>query len=332
MISRIKVMANMDITEKRRPQDGHFTMEFGERKVDFRVAVIQTTYGEMMVIRVLDKSFTKFDFAELGLTGEARRVYDRLMDYPLGMILLSGPTGSGKTTTLYATVNKLADGRRNVMTIEDPIEYRFDNISQIETNPTAGIDFAAGLRSIMRMDPDIILVGEIRDGETARVAIQAANTGHLVLSSIHSNDSAGAAVRLLDLGVESFAVSSGLIGVVAQRLVRKICSHCKTLTAPTATEAIMYEQEMQEPAEEFYSGQGCNFCSGTGFLGRLGVFEVLLVTEQIRSLILRNANASQIKEQAIKEGTVPLRRDGMLKAKEGLTTIQEVIRKVFTTE
>ena len=332
MISRIKVMANMDITEKRRPQDGHFTMEFGERKVDFRVAAIQTSYGEMMVIRVLEKSFTGFDFAELGLDGEARRVYERLMDYPLGMILISGPTGSGKTTTLYATVTKLADGRRNVMTIEDPVEYRFDNISQIETNPAAGIDFATGLRSIMRMDPDIILVGEIRDGETARVAVQAANTGHLVLSSIHANDSASAAVRLLDLGVESFAVSSGLIGVVTQRLLRKICPHCKTLTAPTATEAIMYEQEMQEPAGEFYSGRGCNLCSGTGFLGRLGVFEVLLVTEEIRSLILRNANATQIKEQAIKEGTIPLRRDGMLKAKEGITTIQEVIRKVFTTD
>ncbi|MCL0063977.1 Flp pilus assembly complex ATPase component TadA [Dehalococcoidia bacterium] len=332
MISRIKVMANMDITEKRRPQDGHFTLEFGERKVDFRVAAIQTSYGEMMVIRVLDKSFAGFDFAELGLVSEARRVYDRLMDYPLGMILISGPTGSGKTTTLYATVNKLADGRRNVMTIEDPVEYRFDNISQIETNPAAGIDFATGLRAIMRMDPDIILVGEIRDGETARVAIQAANTGHLVLSSIHANDSASATVRLLDLGVESFAVSSGLIGVVAQRLVRKICPHCKTLTAPTATEAIIYEQEMQEPAGEFYSGRGCNFCSGTGFLGQLGVFEVLLVTEEIRSLILRSANATQIKEQAIKEGTIPLRRDGMLKAKEGMTTIQEVIRKVFTTD
>lgn len=332
MISRIKVMANMDITEKRRPQDGHFTLEFGERKVDFRVAVIQTSYGEMMVIRVLDKAFTGFNFAELGLDGEARRVYDRLMDYPLGMILISGPTGSGKTTTLYATVNKLADGRQNVMTIEDPVEYRFDNISQIETNPTAGIDFATGLRSIMRMDPDIILVGEIRDGETARVAVQAANTGHLVLSSIHANDSASATVRLLDLGVESFSVSSGLIGVVAQRLLRKICPHCKTLSAPTATEAIMYEQEMQEPAGEFYFGRGCNFCSGTGFLGRLGVFEVMLVTEQIRSLLLRNASAAQIKEQAIKEGTVPLRRDGMLKAKEGITTIREVIRKVFTTD
>ena len=332
MISRIKVMANMDITEKRRPQDGQFSLQFGERKVDFRVACIQTSYGEMMVIRVLDKSFIGFDFPELGLTGEARRAYDRLVDYPLGMILISGPTGSGKTTTLYATVNKLADGRRNVMTIEDTIEYRFENINQIETNPAAGIDFATGLRSIMRMDPDIILVGEIRDGETARVAVQAANTGHLVLSSIHSNDSASATVRLLDLGVESFAVSSGLIGVVAQRLVRKICPHCKTLTAPTATEAIIYEQEMQEPANEFYSGQGCNICSGTGFLGRLGVFEVLLVTEEIRSLILRRANAAQIKEQAIKEGTVPLRRDGMLKAKEGLTTIQEVIQKVFTTD
>jgi general secretion pathway protein E len=207
-----------------------------------------------------------------------------------------------------------------------------EDINQIETNPAAGIDFAAGLRAIMRMDPDIILVGEIRDVETARTAIQAANTGHLVLSSIHANDAATTISRLIDLGVEPFAVSSGLIGVVAQRLVRKVCPECKTLTAPTATEALAYEQEMQEPAGEFYAGQGCNACSFTGYQGRLGVFEVLPVTEEIRALIAQRAHAPEIKELALKQGMVTMRRDGMLKVKQGLTTPSEVLRHVFTTD
>lgn len=332
MVSRIKVMANLDIAERRRPQDGSFTMTFGERKVDFRVACTETSYGEMMVIRVLDKSRIRFDISELGLIGAARQVYDRLLLSPLGMISVSGPTGSGKTTTLYASLHTLADGKRNIMTIEDPVEYRFEDVHQIETNPVAGIDFVAGLRAIMRMDPDIILVGEIRDKETAQVAIQASNTGHLVLASIHSNDSASAITRFMDLGVEPFAVSTGIIGVVAQRLVRKVCPECKVRTAPTATESLAYEQEMQEPAEDFYSGRGCNACSFTGFLGRLGVFEVLLVTEEIRTLIIQRATASRIKEQAVKQGMVTMRRDGMLKVKQGLTTPGEVLRNVFTTD
>jgi len=332
LVSRIKVMANMDITERRRPQDGSFTTHFGEREVSFRVAVAETTYGEMMVIRVLDKSNIRFDISELGLVGAPRQTYDRLLHYPLGMIAISGPTGSGKTTTLYASIYSLADEKRNIMTIEDPVEYHFEGISQIDTNPTAGIDFAAGLRAIMRMDPDIILVGEIRDKETAQVAIQAANTGHLVFSSIHSNDAASTITRFVDLGVEPFAISTGLIGVVAQRLVRKVCPNCKTLTAPTATEALAYEQEMQEPIEEFYSGQGCHTCSFTGFLGRFGVYEVLAVTEEIRSLIIQRASAVEIKEQALKQGMVTMRRDGMLKVKEGLTTLSEVLHNVFTTD
>lgn len=332
MISRIKVMANMDITERRRPQDGSFSMTFGEREVNFRVAVADTSYGEMMVIRVLDKSRISFDVGELGLTGAPRQAYDRLLKYPLGMIAVSGPTGSGKTTTLYASIFALANGQRNIMTIEDPVEYRFDNISQIETNTTAGVDFAAGLRAIMRMDPDIILVGEIRDKETAQTAFQAANTGHLVLSSVHANDSASTITRFIDLGVESFVVSTGLIGVVAQRLIRKICPNCKTLTTPTATEALAYEAEMQEPATEFYAGQGCNTCSFTGFSGRIGVFEVLVVTEEIRTLIIRRTTAPEIKALAVKQGMVTMRHDGMLKVKEGLTTPGEILRHVFTTD
>lgn len=332
MISRIKVMANMDITERRRPQDGAFSMTFGEREVNFRVAVADTAYGEMMVIRVLDKSRISFDVGELGLTGAPRQAYDRLLKYPLGMIAVSGPTGSGKTTTLYASIYALANGQRNIMTIEDPVEYRFDNISQIETNTAAGIDFATGLRAIMRMDPDIILVGEVRDKETAQTAFQAANTGHLVLSSVHANDAASTITRFIDLGVEPFVVSTGLIGVVAQRLIRKICPNCKTLTTPTATEALAYEAEMQEPATEFYAGQGCNTCSFTGFIGRIGVFEVLLVTEDIRSLIIRRTTAPEIKALAVKQGMVTMRRDGMLKVKEGLTTPGEILRSVFTTD
>ena len=332
MVSRLKVMANLDITEKRRPQDGSFAMSFGEREVNFRVAVVDTAYGEMMVIRVLDKSRISFDVAELGLVGAARQSYERLLKNPLGMVIISGPTGSGKTTTLYASIYALADGKRNIMTIEDPVEYRFENISQIDTNPTAGIDFAAGLRAIMRMDPDIILVGEIRDVETARTAIQAANTGHLVLSSIHANDAATTITRLIDLGVEPFAVSAGLIGIVAQRLVRKVCPECKTLTAPASTEVLAYEQAMQESAEEFYAGQGCSACSFTGYQGRFGVFEVLPVTEEIRTLIIQRAHASEIKEMALKQGMVTMWRDGMLKVKQGLTTPSEVLRHVFTTD
>ncbi len=332
MVSRIKVMANMDITERRRPQDGSFTMKFGEREVNFRVACAPTAYGEMMVIRVLDKSKIRFDVSELGLVGPARQAYDRLLHYPLGMIAISGPTGSGKTTTLYASIHTLADGKHNIMTIEDPVEYRFDSISQIETNPASGVDFAAGLRAIMRMDPDIILVGEVRDKETAQVAVQAANTGHLVLCSVHANDAAATITRFLDLGVEPFAVSTGLIAVVAQRLIRKICPECKTLTDPTATEALAYEREVQEQADKLYAGRGCNACSFTGYLGMMGVFEVLVVTEEIRSLMIQRATAGEIKKKALEQGMITMRRDGMLKVKEGLTTPSEVLRNVFTTD
>ncbi|MBI2851823.1 MAG: type II/IV secretion system protein [Chloroflexi bacterium] len=331
MVSRIKVMAKMDITEKRRPQDGSFSLTFGEREINFRVACVQSAYGEVMVIRVLDKGNIHFDVSELGLTGTARQAYQRLLTYPLGMIAISGPTGSGKTTTLYASLYTLADGKRNIMTVEDPIEYRFENITQIETNPAAGIDFPSGLRAIMRMDPDIILVGEVRDKETATVAIQAANTGHLVLSSIHANDSASSITRFLDLGVEPFSAATGIIGIVAQRLVRKICPQCKTPAEPTAVEAIAYEQEMQESAGKFYAGQGCNACSFTGYQGRIGVFEVLVVTEEIRSLIVQRATSSEIKREAMKQGMVTMHRDGMLKVKEGITTVGEVMRAVFTT-
>jgi general secretion pathway protein E len=329
MVSRVKVMANMDITETRRPQDGHFTMTFGERKVDFRVSTTPTTWGELMVIRALYRDEGLKPLDELGMHGSTLAAFRRVLRSPYGMVLVSGPTGAGKTTTLYAGITELIDGRSNIITIEEPIEYRLDNINQVEVNRAAGIDFAHGLRSILRLDPDIILVGEIRDTETAAMAVDSALTGHLVLSAIHANNAAGAAVRLVDLNVEPFLVASSMVGVEAQRLARRVCEHCKALRAPTAMEAIAYEQIMQEEAVEFTVGEGCNLCGRTGYQGRTGIFEFMLVSEEVRRLIASKATADEIRAQAIREGMVPLEKAGMHLVKEGVTTIAEVMRATF---
>ncbi len=332
MISRIKVQAGMDILEGRRPQDGNFSVMFGEKKAEFRVATIGTTWGEMMVIRVLDTEGGMLDLEALGLDTQPLHIWRQLLGIPYGMLLVSGPTGSGKTTTLYASVAELVNQRGNIMAIENPIEYRMEGINQIQVNRAAGIDFPAGLRSIMRLDPDIILVGEIRDEETAKTAVNAALTGHLVLASIHSNDAPSSIIRLLDLGVEPFLVATAVIGAFAQRLVRKVDPQCQILTEPTATEAMAYEQEMQEPAPPLMVGQGCNFCNGTGFSGRTGVFEVMTVDENIRKLIASGVSGAEIRTQALNNGMVPLRRSGMLKAREGTTTLGEVFKGVFFIE
>ena len=329
MVSRIKVQAGMDISENRRPQDGSFSLLFGERKAEFRVSTVGTTWGEMMVIRVLDHSGDLLSLEALGLDSMALHVWRQLLALPYGMVLVSGPTGSGKTTTLYASVTELVNNRGNIMAVEDPIEYRLEGINQIQVNRAAGIDFPTGLRSIMRLDPDIILVGEIRDEETAKTAVNAALTGHLVLASIHSNDAASSVVRLLDLGVEPFLAATGVVGALAQRLVRKIDASCEVITEPSATEAMAYEQEMQEPLGEFWAGQGCNFCNGTGFSGRTGVFEVMAVDEHIRKLIASGSSGQEIRNQAIAGGMLPLRRAGMLKAQDRTTTLGEVFRRVF---
>ena len=329
MVSRVKVMANMDITETRRPQDGHFTMSFGERKVDFRVSTTPTTWGELMVIRALYRDEGLRPLNELGMEGTTLSAFRRALKSPYGMVLVSGPTGAGKTTTLYAGLTELIDGRSNIVTIEEPIEYRLDNINQVEVNRAAGIDFAHGLRSILRLDPDIILVGEIRDAETAAMAVDSSLTGHLVLSAIHANNSAGAMVRLMDLGVEPFLVGSSLTGVEAQRLARRVCEHCKSLHDPTAMEAIAYEQIMQEEATEFYVGEGCNLCGQTGYHGRTGVFEFLQISEEIRRLIASKVTADEIRAQGIRDGMVPLEKAGMLMVKQGITTISEVMRATF---
>lgn len=330
LVSRIKVLAGMNIAERRRPQDGQFSTQIEGKDVDFRVATSDSAHGEMMALRVLDKSLSLFALTDLGFLPEALERYSRMLPTPFGMILVGGPTGCGKTTTLYASVNQLDRRGRNIVTIEDPIEYQFEDINQIQVNPQADITFASGLRSIMRLDPDVILVGEVRDGETARMATQAALTGHLVLSSIHANDAVGVLFRLLDLGVEPFLISSGLVGVVSQRMVRRVCPHCRSLSEAPAEEQLAYEEELGERRHEFYYGAGCNFCANTGYLGRTGVFEVVVLSEELRRLLLGGASSSELKAHAVNEGMITMRRDGMLKVQEDVTTPHEVIRAVFS--
>ncbi|MBU0704953.1 MAG: Flp pilus assembly complex ATPase component TadA [Chloroflexi bacterium] len=330
LISRIKVMAAMNIAERRRPQDGQFIFQGQRGEVDVRVATADTARGEMAVLRLLDKSVSLLRLEELGFLSEAMTAYEQLCTLPFGMMLVAGPTGAGKTTTLYATINRLDRDENNIMTIEDPVEYQFERINQIQVNRQASITFAVGLRAIMRLDPNVILVGEIRDREAADTAVQAALTGHLVLSSIHANDGVGALYRLVDLGVEPFLVVSALAGVVAQRLVRKVCDHCRTLADVSLAERLAFESEMGNAPDRFYQGQGCNFCADTGYRGRVGVFEVLTVSEPIRHLLLKGAGADEIKAQAIADGMVTMRRDGMLKVQQGITTPREVMRNVYT--
>lgn len=332
MTSRIKVVSGMDIAERRRPQDGQFIETVEGQDINFRVATVETYYGEMMVVRVLNKQASIVQFPELGFQPSSLEAFQRLIQSPFGMIMVSGPTGSGKTTTLYAALQQLIGTGRNIMTIEDPIEYQFEGVNQIQVNRQAGITFPVGLRAVMRLDPDIILVGEIRDQETAEIAVQAALTGHLVLTTIHANDSAGAIVRLIDMGIEPFLVTSAVAGSVAQRLVRRTDSYCRTMVTVPGTEALAYQREMEQVRTDFYGGRGCNFCSYTGWRGRVGVYEVLPLTEQIRTLVTKRATASEIRQQAIKDGMVTMARDGMLKAQDGVTTPGEIVRSVFTLE
>jgi len=329
LISRLKIMANMNIADHR-PQDGQFSIKSRDREVDIRVATIYTTYGEMGVLRILDKSFAALDLSELGFLPDNLQLYEQMLKSPFGMILISGPTGSGKTTTLYASVNSLDHKSRKIITVEDPVEYRFKGISQIQVHPRGGLTFATGLRAIMRHDPDVILVGEIRDAETAEIAVQAALTGHLVLSSVHANNTVGAMFRLLDLGVGPFLVSSALIGVIAQRMIRKVCPYCQTRHAAPPEGQLAYDRELGEERTEFSYGNGCNSCANTGYLGRTAVFETLALSEEIRRLLLAGASSAQLMAQAQKEGMATMWRDGMLKVKAGITTPDEVLRNVFS--
>jgi len=328
LISRLKVMSSMNIAERRRPQDGRFSIRVDDEDIDVRVACGNTVYGEMAVLRLLPKTGPMLDLAGLGFLPSTLERYQRVLKLPFGMILFGGPTGSGKTTTLYASINQLSRMERNIMTIEDPVEYYLAGINQFQVNPKAGVDFANSLRAFVRLDPDVILVGEIRDEETAKVAIQAAITGHLVFSSVHANDAVTVMLRLVDLGVEPFFIYTALVGAVAQRIVRRICTYCRAPYEPTTEERKAYQDEMGEPPPELQKGAGCNFCLGTGYLGRVGVFEILVPTEEAKQLFLDGATVAQIRDQAMKDGMIPLLRDGMLKVKEGVTTMSEVLRNV----
>jgi len=329
LVSRVKVLAKMDIAERRRPQDGQFSIEVDDREIDIRVATAPTPWGEVAVLRVLDKGVSIMDLTQLGFLPESLEVYQQLIKAPLGMILVSGPTGSGKTTTLYATISQLNAEERSIITMEDPIEYHFPNMKQIQVDPQVELTLASGLRAIMRLDPDVILVGEIHDVETARIATQASLTGHLVLTSVHANDAVGALFRLVDLGVERFLITAAVVGVVAQRLVRRVCPHCISLREVSDEEQLAYEQELGEARSQFYVGAGCNFCGHTGYLGRTGVFEVLVMSDEIKSLLIKGATADEIKAQAIKEGMVSLHHVAMLTAKQDRTTPAEVMRNFF---
>lgn len=330
IVSRIKIMANMNIADHHRPQDGQFSVKTKGRLIDIRVAIVATIYGEMAVLRLLDKSRATLALSELGFLPDSLNKYENMLRVPYGIILVSGPTGAGKTTTLYASVNSLNQTERNIITVEDPVEYRFSNINQIQVNPRAGLTFASGLRSILRLDPDVILIGEIRDAETASIAIQSALTGHLVLSSIHANDAVGVVLRLLDLGVEPFLVSSALIGVVAQRMVRRVCPNCARLIKASTEESLIYSQEMGEQKSEFFYGSGCKSCANSGYRERTGLFEILCTSDGIKTLLVKGTTASELRSQAIKEGMVTLLRDGMTKVKKNLTTPSEVLRNAYS--
>jgi general secretion pathway protein E len=330
LISRIKILSGMNIADPRRPQDGQFSFQTKGRSLDVRVATISTVHGEMAVLRLLDKSLPALSLPQLGFLPQSQERFEQMLMMPYGMMLISGPTGAGKTTTLYAAVNSLDRVGRNIITIEDPVEYRFEGINQIQINPRAGLTFASGLRSIVRLDPDIILVGEIRDGETAGIATQSALTGHLVLSSIHANDTIGALFRLIDLGVEPFLICSALTGVVAQRMVRRVCPHCaRTITVPFV-EQMAYHRETGEDCSDFACGAGCKACTYTGYLGRTGIFEILSISDEIRRLLAAGAGAAEIRAKAIDEGMMTLSKDGMLKAKNGVTTPYEVLRNAYS--
>ena len=327
--SRIKIMADMNIVERRRAQDGQISLNVDGRELDIRVATIETIWGEKLVLRLLDRGRSLITLEQLGFSRSAYERFQTMLHSPYGMIIVSGPTGSGKTTTLYASIHQLDQQVRNIMTIEDPVEYTFDNINQSQINKLADISFANGLRAILRQDPDIILVGEIRDRETAEIAVQSALTGHLVLSSLHATDAVGALLRFIDMGIEGFLIASSVIAIVAQRLVRKVCDGCKTPHAPTVEE-VEFAASLGRPVPaQLFHGVGCGRCNHTGYYDRLGVFEVLTMSDELKRLVIAKASHREIMAAAVAGGVVPLRIDAWEKASAGVTTVAEVLRSVY---
>jgi general secretion pathway protein E len=323
--TRIKIMSKLDISERRLPQDGRIKLKILGKDIDMRVSTLPTLHGESVVMRILDRGNLVLDLSQMGFPEKELRLMEELIQKPYGKLLVTGPTGSGKTTTLYAALNKINTPDKKIITIEDPVEYQMRGINQIHVKSQIGLNFAGGLRSIVRQDPDVIMVGEIRDPETADISIQAALTGHLVFSTVHTNDAAGAVTRLLDMGVENFLISSALLGVLAQRLVRVICPDCKQeapLTSVLKTEMGLLEKENVK----VYHGKGCKSCSHTGFKGRCGIYELLVIDDSIRELILKRVTAQDICDQARKNGMRTLREDGWDKVVKGITTVEEILR------
>ena len=326
VVSRIKVMSNLNVAEKRVPQDGRIRVKIGNRDLDIRVSVVPTVFGERVVLRLLDKTGSLLTLEQLGLLEEEEERVKDLAKKPYGIVLVTGPTGAGKSTTLYAMILHVKDPRKNIITIEDPVEYQIKGISQIQVNPKVGLTFASGLRSVLRQDPDIIMVGEIRDSETADIAVHAALTGHLVLSTLHTNDAPSAITRLADMGIEPFLIASSLEGVIAQRLVRRICENCREEYEPSEEE--LRELGIEERIEKFYRGKGCESCLGTGYRGRIAIFEVLTIDDDLRSLITQTQDSNEIKKLARKKGFRTMIEDGIEKIKRGITTSSEVISVV----
>jgi general secretion pathway protein E len=310
LVSRIKIMAALDIAEKRMPQDGRITLRVGGRAVDVRVSTLPTGHGERVVLRLLEKDLSRLTLESLGMNDRTLKRFDELIKQPHGIILVTGPTGSGKTTTLYAAIRRLDHATTNIMTVEDPIEYDLEGIGQTQVNAKIEMDFARALRAILRQDPDVVMIGEIRDLETAQIAVQASLTGHLVLATIHTNDAASSITRLVDMGIEPFLLSSSVLGVLAQRLVRKLCPHCK----------------QPEPSGQGFRGAGCEQCGHTGYLGRTGIYELLSVDDDVRMLVHNSGNETDIRRQAEKAGMLPMRSDAMRWVAAGITSQEEVLR------
>jgi len=331
IISRVKILSDIDIAERRRPQDGRMSVTYNGRKIDLRVATLPTVWGEKVVMRILDNTTARLDLEDLGFLERNKAVYEESYTKPYGMMLVTGPTGSGKSTTLYATLNAIARPEINVITVEDPVEYRLAGINQVQVNPKAGVTFAGALRSILRCDPDVVLVGEIRDHETAQIAIEAALTGHLVLSTLHTNDAPSAITRLIEMGIEPFLVGSAIDCVVAQRLARRLCEKCKEPYVPSEVEMVAAGFPWV-PGEELpllYRPGGCTACSNTGYHGRLALHEVMAVDEDIERHAVAHSSSSDIAETARAHGMIPLRSDGLVKVVAGLTSIEEILRVVI---
>jgi type IV pilus assembly protein PilB len=332
LVSRVKIMAEMNIVEKRRPQDGQFEMKIDDRNVDVRVSTTSTIWGEKVVLRLLDRTRTLYTLSDLGMPPSAAAKYENIVNAPFGMVIVGGPTGSGKTTTLYATLSDINRPDINVMTIEDPVEYVFPRINQIQIADQAGMSFATGLKSILRQDPDVILVGEVRDVETARIAVQSALTGHRVFSSVHAIDAVATLYRLLDMGIEPFLITSAMTGVVAQRLVRRICRNCAAPYEPTQSELTMYDKLGGEAKDHWLRGKGCHVCSGTGYFERVGVYEVLQITDELRQCVVDGATPRAARELAISQGMSTLQREAVQLVQHDITTMEEVVKHVLVSE